>query len=173
MHIRAMLAHDSHAVAMAHTLSWQHAYKGIIAQTFLDSIDLKKRETNWRSEIEKNDPPLIRLVCEANLKVVAFACGLDNRTRGLLPDCDSELWAIYSLPSEIGKGYGKRLLDEFKFKLKSLGKRRFCVWVLKDNSIGRRFYERHGGNLCPISKIVKIGDQEFAEVAYEFDLDWI
>lgn len=170
MLIREMKPEDSGQVAAIHTLAWQHAYRGIIDQDFLDAIDLQKRELNWRKGVEANEPPLVRLVLEKAGQVVAFVCGLENRSPSQLPRCDSELWAIYVHPSHAGRGVGRALLDEFASNLRNLGKTRFCVWVLKENCGARQFYERQGGVVSQATKESTIGQQKLIELAYEFNL---
>jgi ribosomal protein S18 acetylase RimI-like enzyme len=164
-----MRSEDSLAVATIHTLAWQKAYKGIVDQNFLDSLDVQKRAMNWKKGIETNDPAIIRLVsCNEN-HISGFACGLENRTKTELPDCDAELWAIYVHPDYMNQGFGKALVDQFKEDLRSTGKTRFCIWVLKANLPARRFYEKQGGVLAGC-KDVKIGAQQLPEVGYEFVL---
>lgn len=169
MLVRGMTSEDALAVATIHTLAWQQAYKGIVAQNFLDSIDVEKRAANWRRGIEMNDPAIIRLVATDENQILGFASGLENRTKTELPHCDAELWAIYVHPVHIGRGVGKALVDRFKGELRSTGKTRLCIWTLEANSLARRFYEKQGGILGG-AKEVKIGDQLLPEVGYEFDL---
>ena len=164
-----MKPEDSLEVARIHTLSWQKAYKGIVDQNFLDSIDIEKRAASWKTGIETNDPCIIRLVSEKNNHILGFACGLENRTKIELPDCDAELWAIYVHPDHENQGAGKSLLEYFKEELRLAGKTRFCVWAIKENLPARRFYEKLGG-VPKGSKKVKIGDQQLAEVGYEFSI---
>lgn len=168
--LREMTASDARSVAEIHTKSWQFAYRGIVDQSFLDSLNVQKRVENWRKGIINNEPKIVRLVAEANGKVLGFVCGLDNRTKNLIPQCDAELWAIYVEPNQAREGIGKELLKEFSRNLKVLGKGSFCVWALKENQIARSFYQKQGGALSPISQKIKIGEQDLEEVSYIFSL---
>jgi ribosomal protein S18 acetylase RimI-like enzyme len=170
MLIRPMVPDDSSQVAMIHMLSWQHAYRGIVDQEVLDSLDIGLSEKNWKKGIESNEPPIKRLVLESEGKVAGYLCGLENRFRSQLPDCDSEVWAIYVHPDQTGNGFGKALLKAFALDLRSLGKTRLCVWVLKENHGARRFYEKQGGKLSEANKVFRIGEQTLDEAAYEFEL---
>jgi GNAT superfamily N-acetyltransferase len=165
--IRKMKVEDALAVAEIHTLSWQFAYKSIVDQKFLDAIDVKKREENWKRGIETNHPPAIRLVAEMKGLVVGFACGLENRHTTKMPNCDSELWAIYAHPNHLNKGIGKALLNQFKLEMRSAGRNRLCIWALEANLRARAFYEQQGGILSG-AKDVEIGSQSLPEVGYEF-----
>jgi GNAT superfamily N-acetyltransferase len=164
-----MMAEDSFNVAVIHTLAWQFAYKGIVEQNFLNSLDIKKRESSWRHGIEMNVPPIIRLVAEIDGNVIGFATGLENRKAIEMPLCDGELWAIYVHPDYLNKGVGKALLNQFKSEIRTLGRTRMCVWALKENLQARNFYESQGGVLTGV-RDVKIGEQILPEVGYEFYL---
>ncbi|MGZ3694001.1 MAG: N-acetyltransferase family protein [Bdellovibrionota bacterium] len=167
MQIRPMLIEDAPAVALIHTRTWQHAYRGILHQQFLDSLDLEKRTQGWRNGMQ-NNTALIRLVAEEDGGVIGFVAGLDNREPLLAPESDAELWAIYVHPEKMGKGAGKKLFAAFKDELKNRGKKRFCLWVLCENHSGRRFYEMQGGILGSALKKAEIGGKEVEEVVYEF-----
>lgn len=168
--IRPMVLEDAQSVALIQHLSWKKTYSGIVEQSFLEAMDLNKSAENWRKGIEVTYPDLFRLVAVVNQSVVAFICGKENRNLELLPNSDCELWAIYADPSCVGKGIGRSLLNKFILELKTIGKSRMCVWVLKDNTIGRDFYVRHGGVLSNVVKEIKIGEQQLVEVSYEYNL---
>lgn len=167
---RRMTADDSRRVAEIHTDSWRFAYKGIVEQTYLDSLDVDERAKNWRSGIEADSSSFIRLVSEENGVIQAFCCGLDNRRSELLPESDCELWAIYADPKALGRGHGITLLERFKAELRALGRKKMCVWVLENNRSGRTFYENHGGHLSKATQGFAIAEQPLVEVSYEFDI---
>lgn len=164
-----MKLEDALEVAKIHTFSWQHAYKGIVEQRFLDSIDLEERRLGWKRGIENDVPPSVRIVAEYDGIVIGFASGLENRKKTEMPHCDAELWAIYVQPEHFDKGAGKALLSSFKAELHLLGMKNLCIWALTENKRARRFYESQGGILRS-SREIKIGDQLLPEVGYEFKL---
>ena len=165
--VRRMKPEDAPSVAEIHIASWREAYRGIIRQDFLDSLDVAQRSAGWKAGVEKNDPPILRLVCEREGKILGFACGLGNRSPTEMPDCDSELWAIYVDPQSTRGGVGRALLEGFKAELRAVGKTKLCIWALQENTRARRFYEKSGGVLKG-TKITKIAGQELPEVGYEF-----
>ena len=168
MNIRKMILADALRVATVHTLAWQEAYRGIVDQGFLDTLNIQKRTSNWENGIRTNDPPIVRIVAEASSEVIGFACGLENRSPTLIPTSDCELWAIYAHPLQYRRGTGTLLLDSFKQEMKSIGKARLSVCVLSGNMRARGFYESQGGLLSLSNKKVTIGNQALEEVAYEF-----
>jgi ribosomal protein S18 acetylase RimI-like enzyme len=169
MLIRKMLPEDAAQVGFIHVKAWQVAYKGILHQSFLDSLDLEKRTEGWRKGMKEN-PSLVRLVAEKEGEILGFICGLNNRKLDVLPASDCELWAIYVRPGLFRSGIGRQLLAKFKEEMKRADKKRLSLWALKANEPGCRFYESQGGVLSSIEHEIKLGDQTLAEVAYEFDL---
>ena len=169
MKIREMTEDDAHEVARIHTASWQHAYKGIMSDSFLLNIDTKKREENWKKGFTEG-PKIIRLVLEDSGQMKAFACGFHNRHQDKLPACDCELWAIYADPKAVGLGYGHKIMDAYMYELKSRAFKNMCVWVLKDNKRARKFYEQSGGTLTDQSIFTEIGGESLEEVSYVFKL---
>ncbi len=174
-----MIPEDALEIATIQVTSWRDAYRGIVSQNFLDSLDLQEKKENWERRTLENTPPILRLVVEnetqnesrtQDKKVIGFACGREQRLTNPIPTSDCELYALYVHPSEKRRGAGKRLLDEFKSEMKKEGKSRLCIWVLKENHPARRFYESQGGILNHTEKTVEFGDMHLPEVAYEFGL---
>ena len=170
MFVRRMSRDDADAVAQLHTDAWKDAYRGIIDQDFLNAINVFERADNWKKQLSVASPASVALVAEKNGKVIAFASGLENREPNLLPTCDCELWAIYTLPARKGIGAGRLLLNEFKKEMRLLGKTRLCLWVLKENAPAQQFYQKCGGVRSEVEKSVQVGQQSLPHYAYEFEL---
>jgi ribosomal protein S18 acetylase RimI-like enzyme len=166
--IRPMAIDDAYEVARINTHSWQTAYKGILDQSFLDSLDIDKRASSWTDGI-KNDSKLIRLVAETEGTIKGFVVGLNNRSHPN-PDSDGELWAIYVDPIKVGNGIGTSLFRKFQNELQNRNMKSMCVWVLEENKQARAFYEKMGGNQTRDSKTFKVGNKEHLEVCYVFQL---
>jgi ribosomal protein S18 acetylase RimI-like enzyme len=64
---------------------------------------------------------------------------------------DAELWALYVVPAEQGRGLGHAL------------------WVAAGNAPARRFYEQHGA-VSIAERVDRIGDGVVAEVRYRVPL---
>ena len=70
---------------------------------------------------------------------------LMGETSGMLawqptPD-GAEIIAIHSLPESRGTGLGSAMLT---YALNQMGQQRVFLWAFKDNTLARRFYEKHG-----------------------------
>jgi hypothetical protein len=65
---------DARAIAKVHVLSWQHAYRGLLPQGFLDGLSVEQRQAMWSSSITQGDMSI--LVAEVNDRVVGFSAQL-------------------------------------------------------------------------------------------------
>ena len=121
--------------AYVHWKSWQEAYPGIVAQTYLDNkMTLEKCEAmafRWPDNI---------LVAKDGERVIGFA-GYGKCRNDDLPEA-GEVIAIYILSQYYGQGVGYRLMQEALKQLSAYS--RIAVWVLKENQRAIRFYERCG-----------------------------
>jgi GNAT superfamily N-acetyltransferase len=70
--IRPARPGDEHGLAVVHVQAWQHAYRGIIADAFLDGLTLEARRTMWWEVLA--DPPAGTqvMVAEEDGTVVGF-----------------------------------------------------------------------------------------------------
>ncbi|TME59560.1 MAG: GNAT family N-acetyltransferase, partial [Chloroflexi bacterium] len=78
-----------------------------------------------------------------------------------------EVYAIYVLPAAQGKGHGRALIRECARALASRGLSSLLIWVLRENQIGRGFYERLGGTAVREKQLEEFpGAEEHVEVGY-------
>lgn len=173
MRIRRAVTDDAAALAKVHVCTWKATYRGIVPDTYLDALDHGRSETRWRGSLEKaageklsgdERPSSVRTVVaeEEGQGVVGFASFGPNRDQD--PNFDSELYAIYVLPSSQGKGAGTMLVREAARILADSGFRSMIVWVLSANP-SRSFYERLGGEEVG-QRMIEIGGIKLSETAY-------
>lgn len=120
--------------AYVHWQSWQEAYPGIVAQSYLDKLTLEKCESiayKWLDNI---------LVAKDDDQVVGFV-GFGKYRNDELPNA-GEVFSLYVLSTYYGRGIGYRLMQEALKRLTNYPK--VAVWVLKDNQRAIHFYERCG-----------------------------
>lgn len=125
---------DAYEISNVYEESWKYAYKGIIPQSFLDSIPKGK----WASKIDK----MGCLVADDNGKIVGTAGFCGSRWEKYKEY--GEIVSIYFIPDYIGKGYGKMLIEACIDELRKSGYEKVLLWVLEENSRARRFYEKNG-----------------------------
>jgi ribosomal protein S18 acetylase RimI-like enzyme len=135
--IEPALPGDAERVARVHTRSWQHAYRGIFSDEYLDSLDWRERLPLWEGVIAAARPDQVLVVARSGDAVIGFASAGPARDEDL-PSGAQEIYAIYLDPGFWSHGIGSRLLQAV------LGQRETYLWVLEDNHRARRFYQAHG-----------------------------
>ena len=85
---------------------------------------------------------------------------------------DSELVSLYVKKEEAGRGIGSNLLISTAKELYSLGKKNMIVWCFSDNKNAISFYEGLDG-IKVEEKMAQIGDEDYLEYGFYFDLEQI
>lgn len=165
--IRKAKTEDAHKVAFINAESWQTTYKGIVAQSFLDTITPEQQLPRAKRLVASSD--LICVVAENQQSgdVVGFACFGKNREPKV--DADCELQAIYLLEMYQGLGIGKMLFDFGVQELKEKSKQRMTVSVFEANKKARAFYEGQGAKQIP-NDHVDLAGVRYITSTYIWDL---
>ena len=164
MNVRPAEGFDAAAIAKVHVAAWRSTYRGLLPDDFLDSLDEAGYEERW-GRIVGDGSSRVYVATEGHVgrEVVGFASG--GRERAGESGYRGELYAIYVLRESQGRGHGRRLVQAVVGGLRELHLRDMIVWVLRDNSGARRFYERLGGVYVRTQPIT-IGSALLQEVSY-------
>ncbi|WP_251059512.1 MULTISPECIES: GNAT family N-acetyltransferase [unclassified Streptomyces] len=139
--VRDMAETDIEAVSAVRIRGWQHAYAGLMPQSYLDGLDIAADAARRRELFADTSSGMTHLVAEAaDGAVVGWACFGPSQDKDV-PDGEGELYALYARPDLIGSGIGRALMGEVLSRAASCGLR---LWVLEGNDRARRFYERAG-----------------------------
>jgi L-amino acid N-acyltransferase YncA len=137
--IRRALPRDARGIAKVHVDSWQMTYKSVFSENYLQSITYESREELWTRAI----PNGYVFVAENDQgEIIGFSSGGKERT-GNYPKYNGELYAIYILQNDQGKGIGRQLVNSLIEELKSDGIHSMIVLVLEENP-SKHFYETLG-----------------------------
>jgi GNAT superfamily N-acetyltransferase len=139
--IRPAAPGDARAIAEAHVASWRWAYRGQMPDDLLDDLSVDEREARWR-EILAGDTATA-FVAVRDGSVVGFASG-GASTDDDAPATTGEVYSIYVIATEAGKGTGAALFTAIRVALAAKGFVDARLWVLETNGRARRFYEREG-----------------------------
>jgi GNAT superfamily N-acetyltransferase len=161
--VRAAVPADADEVARVHVRSWRSAYRGLIAQEYLDGL----KPEAWASRYTFG-----RVGLRVPSTVVAVdgsaICGL--ATTGLGRDVDlpnfGELMAIYVDPAHMCAGIGRLLMTAARERLRAVGVTGASLWVLDGNVRARRFYERDGWSIDGACRTVTFGGLAVQQVRY-------
>lgn len=146
---------------------WQTAYRGIIDDDFLDSMDKQEMLKRQLEDYQKDG----FIVAELEEKVVGFCRYIDSNEK--TPDIegiDCEICALYVKPElkrhGIGKAMFKYVTNEFKIK----EKKKMIIWCLKENEPSRKFYKIMGGIEIPQEHFYEKAGKKYQEAGYVYDL---
>ncbi|HET7419827.1 MAG TPA: GNAT family N-acetyltransferase [Candidatus Dormibacteraeota bacterium] len=152
---------DATAIARVHVATWRTAYRGLLPDDFLASLDEAGYAERWRRTLADGADRVY--VAENADRVIGFASG--GRERAGEGGYSGELYAIYVLQEMQGHGHGRRLVQAVVGGLRELALRDMIVWVLRDNAPARRFYESLGG-VYVRQQPITIGSAVLQEVSY-------
>jgi GNAT superfamily N-acetyltransferase len=152
---------DAGAIAHVHVETWRTAYRGLLPDDFLSALDQAGYEQRWARTLKDGAGRVF--VAEDGGRVVGFASGGPERAGE--GGFKGELYAIYVLADEQGRGHGRGLVRAIAQALREMNLSDMIVWVLRDNHHARHFYERLGG-VYVRSQPITIGSALLQEVSY-------
>ncbi len=150
-------------MARVHIRSWQRAYRGLIAQAYLDSL----KPEIWAAKyaFHRTSPELPSTLVAVDADTV-FGLAMSGPYRGDdLPDI-GELRAIYVDPQHWGTGAGRLLIAAAREQLRGDGFTEAALWVLDRNARARRFYECDGWTFDGARATRTIAGAHLDEVRY-------
>ncbi len=139
--IRQAVEADCARLAEIHVYGWRFAYKGIISnEALIKDLSVEKRITEFKKNIsEKKETTYIYEEHDIIKGFMTIGECRDEDKNGSF-----ELWGIYVEPTMKREGIGGKLLKRCEEMAIDLGKNEIYLWVLENNLVGRRFYEKNG-----------------------------
>jgi ribosomal protein S18 acetylase RimI-like enzyme len=158
---------DCREIAEVHVLSWQHAYRGLIADATLDALSVDQREALWREALDRQQPQLLVARNDAGALTGFIAFG---RSRDADASADgAEVWALYVAPAAWSRGVGRSLWDAARERLRCAGFGSVSLWVIEGNARAIAFYEAMGWRReAGSAKRFELNGQALDEVRYRF-----
>ncbi len=132
---------DEDAIAKVHVRSWQAAYRGLLPDSYLDTLDPGERAALYTFGEQGPDRPI---TIAAVIEGVIYGFATTGRCRDADAPNAGELYAIYVDPEWWGRGVGQLLIADVRRHLTSLGHNEVVLWVLVGNERAERFYTRDG-----------------------------
>lgn len=164
--IRNIEEKDIPAVVDIQIDGWKSAYKGIIDENILNSMNRNESIKKRRNDYGKNG----FIVAELNNQIVGFCRYIDsNKFTQDIVDIDCELLALYVKPNLKYNGIGTKLFQFVINEFKNNNKTKMILWCLKDNEPSKKFYTKMGGKIIK-ERIIEIGQKEYLEVGFEYNI---
>jgi len=153
--IRPCAAQDAEAVETLRVDGWRTAYRGMIPDTFLDSmrVDAERR----RGHIAQRPDGVLESVAVQDGTVVGWVAAGPCRDEDRQEPDKGEIYACYVLPRRWRGGIGRLLMSQATAALAAGGRDDISLWVLQANSAARRFYESCGFQPDGIRQLLDLG----------------
>ncbi len=145
---------------------WKTAYKGIIYDVILNSMNKDEKIKRFEGNYKKNG----FVVAELENEVVGFCRYADsNEFTPDIQDIDCEITALYVKPDLKYNGIGTKLFRFVVNKFKSQSKSKMILWCLKDNEPSKKFYTKMGGEIIK-ERVIEIGEKSYYEVGFMYNI---
>lgn len=166
--IRTATVEDAAGIAAVHVRGWQHAYRGIFPDDYLDALSIEQREKRWLGILAPGGSPT--WVAEEEGRILGWG------SAGACRDADGdettgELWALYVDPDAWRRGIGRAIWKVVEAHLRAAGYRSATLWVLADNHRALQFYHSLGFQADGHEKLLEQGGASIREVRLRLCLD--
>lgn len=155
-------------LAELHVNIWEEVYRGKLDDHFLDKITVETRKKQWRKFLKnRNDRELFlaEIKEKSQSKIAGFvSCG-PARDEKLKPKFPGEIYAIYVDENYWRQGIGSNLFERAKNFLQKKELYPFYLWVLKELTKTRKFYESMGGEIVA-EEVTRIGRFKHEDLIY-------
>jgi GNAT superfamily N-acetyltransferase len=167
--IRVATVGDAVAIERVRIASWRWAYRDIVPEALLETLDENERTGAWAEHLGANEPGSETLVVEEDGRVVGF-CGFGpSRDEDTAP-ATGQVMTIYLVKEAAGRGIGRALFTRANERLRELGYEAATLWTLEANEPTRRFYEAAGWFWDGNRSTFHVQHEELPIVRYRVDL---
>ncbi len=164
--IRNINEKDISSVADIQVNGWKTAYKGIIDDVILNSMNKDEKIKRFEGNYKKNG----FVVAELENEVVGFCRYADsNEFTPNMQDIDCEITALYVKPDLKYNGIGTKLFQFVVNEFKNQSKSKMILWCLKDNEPSKKFYTKMGGKIIK-ERVIEIGEKSYCEVGFMYNI---
>ena len=107
MHIRRATPADAQALAQLHIDAWRAAYRGLVPDAFLATLDAARRAERFRTSLAEGSEETF--AAEVDGQILGFLTVGACRDADVDPDETGEIWGIYLAPEHWRRGVGRAL----------------------------------------------------------------
>jgi L-amino acid N-acyltransferase YncA len=161
--IRKATLNDAETIAKVHVESCQETYSDLVpAEVLAWMTNYESRLKMWNRSLTGENFSSFVALDEAG-KIVGFVSGGKANTESP-KGYDAEVYTLYMLRCQHGKGLGRKLMAAVASNLHQKGFKALCLWVLPSNP-SRLFYEHLGGKRL-LEKSFEMAGATLSEQAY-------
>ncbi|MFB9908657.1 GNAT family N-acetyltransferase [Allokutzneria oryzae] len=170
--VRQAAVADAAEIARINVNSWRRAYRGIVDDAFLNSMNPEQRVPGWERWISAPAPSSVFVAVDDTGRIGAYA-----GVGAARPDDDEdypeptgELYAIYADPDLWGTGAGGVVHRAALRHLAESGFDKAVLWVLDENVLARNFYRSQGWQDDDVRKDFELNGARLPERRYSVRL---
>jgi ribosomal protein S18 acetylase RimI-like enzyme len=164
--IRDAVIEDAPAIARVNYLTWLHAYRGLIPDSELDSLDLEILTEQWNQNLGLANPRSGTFVVMNGESLIAYSRFYPS----IDPDDDQDqvatVGSMYVNPDFQGSGVGRELIGAVLKAVKEHAFTEATLHVLATNNRAREFYEYLGWERDLGADIGGSGEETVPKVRY-------
>lgn len=164
--IRKVEPKDIQSVVDIQVNGWKTAYKGIISDDFLESMNKEEKINKRKKDYNKTG----FIVAELKNEIVGFCRYIDNNTYSKNLDyIDCEILALYVKVDLKYRGIGTKLFEYVKHEFQTKNKSKMILWCLKENDPSKKFYKKMGGKIVE-EKEIELKGKKYREVGFLYSI---
>jgi GNAT superfamily N-acetyltransferase len=168
--VRVAGVEDARAIASINLSSWLHAYRGIIPDLELDSMDLDSLTDQWKQNLRNEDSSSCTFVAVQDEMLIAYSRFYPT----VDPDDDqarvATIGSMYVDPEFQRRGIGGGLMMAVINAVRERGFIEATLHVLAANHRAREFYESLGWEEDLKAAIAGSSDESTTKVRYRKNL---
>jgi GNAT superfamily N-acetyltransferase len=161
--VRTATSADIEAIAGIHVQSWQSAYRGVVPDDILGSMNAQRSMPGWQNTLDSFPGNLT--VAQDEAGILGFCCAGAVVDSGKNHPYAFQIYGLHVRPDRHRQGAGSLLLGRAFERMHTLGLAGAVVWTLAPLVQSRRFYEKHGGVVVKTG-VWTAGGRPIEEVAY-------
>ncbi|WP_313450527.1 GNAT family N-acetyltransferase [Brevibacterium casei] len=174
--VRPARVSDAPRLAEIHVAAWRAAYRGIMADEFLDGLDEDRFAANWTQALSDPDNRVRNFVVVAGDRILGFGGVSAPRDPAEVLDrlpvtADlGQLAHINLAPEAFGTGVAAVLFTALEDELRHDGYARAYLMVAEGNDRAMRFYEKQGWARTEITHVYDGVEPAVPERMYTVEL---
>lgn len=161
--IRPATPADAERIAAVHIASWREAYRGVVPDEYLASLDEPSRAERWRDTLAALDRGHAVWVAEDEGDLVGFSYLGPSRDEDA-ERMTIEIYSIYLDPNAWGRGVARELMRTTLAAVPDGAA--VTLWALDTNDRARHFYRRNGFTPDGVEKMEEFGGEYLKEIRY-------
>jgi GNAT superfamily N-acetyltransferase len=165
--LRLAALEEARPIAEINATAWRETYAGLIPAAALASIDLDNWTLRWLDRIGSSESgQAVFVALEDGVPVGFGRCSRHSNPKLVPLGFEGDIASIYLLRRVQRRGLGRRLMARLAEHLMVIGCASAAVWVLRDATKARGFYEALGAAPLGVEGVWEVEGAVLPDLAY-------